>query len=439
MATLALKLRLKTSSISSPTHKVFASAYVCNMLEMYDFLITGMMFPYISQLFFPLEDKISTLLAGSLTFLVGFLMRPVGGILFGYIGDTYGRKKALLLSIFGMALATVCIGILPTYQSFSFFAPLLFVLLRLLQGLCLGGEGQGANVFVLEHYQGVMPGSKGGLLATSNGMAALLAFFISMIVMSYEVTEGAWRLCYLFGATLGLVGLYLRSFIDESPSFVQSAAKHVKQSIPLFLVLKERKLNMLNIILCVGVGACLTYTGFTFVNLFLSQFLNFSSSFALSFAAFGTVLAMVAVGIGGRLCDKIGLYNTLILSLLFLILFIFPIHWFLASGDEWSIILALFLLAIPTGGFAGCAPHLIASSFPTRERYTGAAFSNNLAQALLGGVQPFLAIYLIKETNLLWSPALYTCFLACVYFGFLLIFKTRLKSFEYIASERHPK
>ncbi len=104
-------------------------------------------------------------------------MRPIGGLLFGYIGDIYGRKRALLLSILGMALATACIGVLPTYQSISFLAPILFVFLRLVQGLCLGGEGQGANVFVLEHYRGVNPGSRGGLLATSNGMAALLAFF----------------------------------------------------------------------------------------------------------------------------------------------------------------------------------------------------------------------------------------------------------------------
>lgn len=436
---------MTTLTITSPTNirvsyfsnnKIFVGAYVCNMLEMYDFLITGMMFPYISQLFFSLEDKTSILLAGSLTFLVGFLMRPIGGILFGYIGDTYGRKKALLLSIFGMAIATAGIGFLPTYKDINLLSPILFVFLRLIQGLCMGGEGQGANVFVLEYYRGSNPGSRGGLLATSNGMAALLAFFISMLATSAYASEEAWRVCYLFGASLGFVGLYLRSFIKESPAFVQEASKNVDHRIPLMRVLGERKLNVLNIILCVGIGSCLTYTGFTFVNLFLNKFLNFSSSSSLSCAAFGTVLAMVAVGLGGRVCDKLGLYRTLNLSLISIILFIFPIHWLLASGGITNIVLSLFLLAIPTGGICGCTPHLVASSFSTKERYTGAAFSNNVAQALLGGVQPFLAIYLIKTTDVLWSPAVYTCFLACSYFVFLLMFKSRVKSFEYLTTER---
>ncbi len=432
MTTLAIKSSFQNSAKTSSTHKVFFSAYVCNMLEMYDFLITGMMFPYIAQLFFPLEDKISVLLAGSLTFLVGFLMRPVGGILFGYIGDIYGRKKALLLSVFGMAIATVCIGLLPTYQSISFFAPILFVLLRLVQGLCMGGEGQGANVFVLEHYRGINPGTRGGLLATSNGMAALLAFFISMIVTSHYASSEAWRICYLFGASLGFVGLYLRSFIQESPVFVQTPSTERKKQIPLLEILKDRKLNILNIILGVGISGCITYTGFTFINLFLSQFLNFPSSFSLSCAAFATVLAMIAVGFGGRICDKVGLYKMLQISLALTVLLIFPIHWLLASGEMKAIILSLFLLAIPTGGICGCIPHLIASSFPTRVRYTGAAFSNNLAQALLGGMQPFLAIYLIKTTGLLWSPAIYTCCLACVYLVFLSLFRRQLQSFEYV-------
>lgn len=432
MTTLALDLPIQKTISCPQTNKVFISTYVCNMLEMYDFLITGMMFPYISQLFFPLENRITVLLAGSLTFLVGFLMRPVGGILFGYIGDIYGRKKALLFSVFGMAIATVCIGLLPTYNSISFFAPILFVLLRLIQGLCIGGEGQGGSIFVLEHFRGINPGTKGGLLSTSNGIAALLAFFVTMIVTSYWASEEGWRICYLLGGILGFVGIYLRSFIHESPAFLQQSTHTRRKSIPLFLILKERKLNMLNIMLCVGLAACLTYTGFTFINLFLTQFLNFSSFFSLSCAAFGTVLAMMGVALGGRICDKIGLYKSLHLFLILTVLFIFPIHWLLASGTTGGIILALFLLAIISGGIIGCCPHLIASSFQTQERYTGSAFSNNLAQALLGGVQPFLAIYLIKVTDVLWSPALYTFLLASSYLAFLSFSKRKLKSFEYL-------
>lgn len=439
MTTLAIQPSLESGIRSSSTNKIFLSAYICNMLEMYDFLITGMMFPYISQLFFPLEDKISVLLAGSLTFLVGFLMRPVGGLLFGYIGDIYGRKKALLLSIFGMAIATVCIGLLPTYESISIMAPILFVCLRLIQGLCLGGEGQGANVFVLEHYRGVNPGRRGGLLATSNGMAALLAFFISMLVVSGGFPEGAWRICYLFGGVLALVGFYFRSFVHESPAFSEAFSKNYGKRIPILEILKKRKLNILNIVLGVGVVVCLSYMGFTFINLFLSQFLNFSPFVSFSCAVFETIIGMIAVCIGGKACDKFGLYTTFTRSLLLLIILIFPIHWLLSSGDLFCVLFSLFLLVIPTGGIIACAPHFVASSFPASERYTGAAFSNNLAQALLGGVQPFLAIYLIKTTDILWSPAIYPFILSCIYLIFWLVFKDKLQSFEYLTTERGVK
>lgn len=436
MTTITINQNLQGTISKDPTSKVFLSAYICNMLEMYDFLITGMMFPYISQLFFPLEDKISVLLAGSLTFLVGFLMMPLGGILFGYIGDRYGRKRALLISISGMTLATVGIGLLPTYNSILFLSPILFVFLRLVQGLCLGGEKQGASIFTLEHYKGIRPGTRGALLATSNGMAALVAFFISLIATSYLSSQEGWRFCYLFGGSLGIVGLYLRFFINESPAFLQYfSEKTLKKSVPLISVLKNRKLNVMNAFLGTGVLVCLTYTGFTFVNLFLTQFLNFSATFSLSCAASGTIIGMIAVCFAGRLCDRFGLYTILQLSLLILLVTIFPIHWLLASGSTAGIFLSLLLLAFPTGGFAGCIPHLIASSFPPQERYTGSAFSNNLAQAFLGGVQPFFAIYLIKVTDVLWSPAIYTFLLAATYFLFLQAFGKKLTCFDYIGKE----
>jgi MFS transporter, MHS family, proline/betaine transporter len=396
---------------------------------MYDFIIAGMLIPYISHLYFPLTDKFSILLAGSLTFMVGFIMRPVGALFFGYIGDIYGRKKALLLSIFGMAIATLLIGILPTYQTFSFFAPILMVLLRSIQGFCLGGEGQGANVFVLEHYKGENPGKIGALLATSNGAAALLGFFIGMLVTSSYAPEWAWRLCYLFGSTLGFAGLYLRTHIPDTPVFMKN--RNNEKRIPILTILKERKLNVVSVILGVGVGAALTYTGFTFINLFLNQFLNFSSQISLTFSTIATIFAMVGVALGGKICDKIGVDHLLKATLFFILICIFPIHYLLASGDVGQILVALILLAISTGGIAGALPHFIASSFSKHERYTGAAFSGNLAQTLLGGIQPFMSLYLIKETHILWSPACYTFFISFIFLSFLYFKGDKVYRFSY--------
>lgn len=146
-------------------NKVLISTYVCNTLEVYDFILGGVLIPYISHLFFPMDNKFLVLLAGSLTFLIGFVLRPIGGIFFGYIGDIFGRKKALLGSIFGMAIATLLTGLLPTYETISIFAPISLVILRMIQGFCLGGEGQGANVFVMDELPALqrLPSLKTGL------------------------------------------------------------------------------------------------------------------------------------------------------------------------------------------------------------------------------------------------------------------------------------
>lgn len=414
--------------------KVLISTYVCNTLEVYDFILGGVLIPYISHLFFPMDNKFLVLLAGSLTFLIGFVLRPIGGIFFGYIGDTFGRKKALLGSIFGMAIATLLTGLLPTYETISIFAPISLVILRMIQGFCLGGEGQGANVFVMEHSKGVRSGLIGGILATSNGTAALLAFGITSFSLSGALGEWGWRLPYIFGSLIAVVGLYMRRDTQETEIFSKSKKKE-QVKFPLLSITKEHKLNLVYVFLCVGVGSSLTYTGFTFVNILLNQYLHFSSTQSLAFSALGTVFAMIMVLIGGYACDKMGPKKTVIFSLVLILLFIVPVHLFLASTSAKSIVTALLLLAIPTGGICGSMPHLIASSFPVMNRYSGAAFGNNLAQALLGGTQPIIALYLIKETNLLWAPALYTFLLALAFLFFIGYFKNRIISYTYTSKE----
>jgi len=410
-------------------HKVFLSSYVCNMLEMYDFIVIGMLLPHISPLFFPLEDKISILLAGSVTFFMGFIMRPVGGILFGYIGDIYGRKRALLGSIFGMAFATLCLGLLPTYSTIGILAPILFIILRMVQGTCLGGEGQGANVFVLEHTKGINSGFIGGMLATSNGMAALLGFFISIYVTSESAPEGSWRLCYLLGTSVAILGWFLRTHIDESPIF-KIPVNNKTHRIPLIEAFKSYGVNMGYVFLGVGVSVALTYTGFTFVNILLSQFVGLPQHISLTFAACGTVIGMFMVLLGGKVCDHVGAYKTLNISVMLMLIVVFPIHMFLASGVYPLIALALLLLAIPMGGIAGSLNHTIASSFPTSARYSGAAFTNNMAQAILGGTQPLIALYLIKQTEVLWSPAIYLFIMGIVFLSYSYYNKVRITSFK---------
>lgn len=417
----------------STLKRVLISAYLCNMLEMYDFIVFGLLIPLTSPLYFPSENKSLSILLGVMTFSIGYIMRPLGALFFGYIGDTWGRKKALLSSIFGMAIATSLLGLLPTYATWGMAAPLCVVGLRMIQGFCLGGEGQGAMVFALEHAKGKNPGWTGGLLTTSNGMASLLAFFISMLVTSSYAPPGSWRFCYLFGAMVGVVGWYLRLSVDESPAF-QAPKAAASRGVPILSVLRNRTVNFGYVFLGVGLVSALSVTGYTFINLFLTQYIGLSSTVALSFAILETVIAMMCVIVSGRICDRIGPYKTVRITSSILLLLIFPIHLLLSSGQYPLILLALILLAIPNGGVVGAIPHLVASAFPTSERYSGAAFGNNVAQAILGGTQPVIAVYLIQQTGLLWAPALYVFGLGAALWIYMTYFKSSLSSYSYVTA-----
>ena len=403
--------------------------YFCNTLETYDFILSGILIPQISPLFFPSENTFLSLIAGSLTFLVGFLTRPLGALFFGYLGDHWGRKKALLLSIYGMSLATLGIGLLPSYNIIGLLAPLGLIFFRLIQGFSLGGEGQGATILTLENYKGPQIGFVGSLLATSNGMGALLAFGVTYFSFSCFSETWGWRLPYLFGSLIALLGFYLRQKIPESQIFVDHkhlGKSHVKED---FFV-KRNIHNIFMAILCVGVGSTLTYTGFAFVNILLKKYLYFSSTASLIIASVGTVFSMIMVLIGGKVCDRWGVINTIYYTGILLLLLIFPIHFLLSSAQISLIIFALILLAILTGGIAGSMPRMLVSAFPIHKRYRGAALSNNIAQAIFGGAQPVIALCLIEKTNLLWSPALFSFGICSIFVIFLLKYKNKIKFYN---------
>lgn len=409
--------------------QILITNYFCNTLETYDFILSGILIPQISLLFFPSENTFFSLMAGSLTFLVGFLTRPLGALFFGYLGDHWGRKKALLLSIYGMSIATLGMGLLPSYSTVGLLAPLGLILFRLIQGFCLGGEGQGATILTLENYKGPEVGFVGSLLATSNGMGALLAFGISYFSFFWFSEAWGWRLPYLFGSLIALLGFYLRQKIPESQLFIDHKRLNKNQTKEKFFI-KNNIHNIAMAILCVGVGSTLTYTGFAFVNILLKKYLYFSSTTSLIIASIGTVFSMIMVLIGGKVCDRWGVINTIYYTGILLLILIFPIHFLLSFAQISSIVFALIFLAILTGGIAGSMPRMLVSAFPIHKRYRGAALSNNIAQAIFGGAQPAIALFLIEKTNLLWSPALFSFSICSIFVLYLFKYKNKIKFYS---------
>ncbi len=387
--------------------KIITSVYLGNVLETYDFVLCGILISKLSSVFFPAEDPIFSVMLGLLAFGIGFLARPLGAIYFGHIGDSQGRKAGLSKSILGMSACTFAFCCLPGYETLGLFSSIAFLVLRIGQGFCMGGEGQGGSTFIIEHYWHNKPAFYGAVYATSNGMGALLATFISLLLTLPNVPAWCWRAAFLLGSLVGVAGFFLRRYLPETAQFKQIEQKKEILSTPLNWIMKNSKFNFFVVFAFVAAISATTYVGFAFVNVFLSSILHLDPALSLTYACIGTMMAMISVLIFGAIAVRFGTEKTIIFSSFLLLILALPIHCLLAKGDSVSILSALILLAIPTGGVCGPAPFFIASYFTTASRYSGAALSNNLAQGIFGGFQPFIAMYLIQKTGLNYSPAFY--------------------------------
>jgi len=225
--------------------KVIIASVLGNALELYDFSLYGIFVPLFATLFFPTGNPTVALLASLATFAVGFLTRPLGGILFGYLGDRFGRKNALLISIMLMALPTLIISFLPTYAQIGILAPILLLLCRLLQGLCAGGEYTGASIFIIEHLGKSRRGLAGSLISASGAIGSLIAMLLGAALLQPGLPEWSWRIPFLMGAFLALIGFYIRRSLQESPEFTELLVQQVPSSgVPLLVAFQKYPIDL---------------------------------------------------------------------------------------------------------------------------------------------------------------------------------------------------
>lgn len=396
--------------------RIFFSSYIGNMLETYDFVLCGILATKMSQVFFPSGDSLSSLLLMLIAYGVGFVFRPLGAVIFGYIGDTRGRKTALFYSLLGMSFCTAGCGLLPGYETIGTSSSILFFAFRTLQGICIGGEAQGGSTFVIEHFWHHDPGASGAFFATSNGLGALLATIVSLIFLSIDTqSTHIWRYPFLFGSMVGVVGFFIRRFVPETPIF----KKYASLSNPITSSLRCNTAGWLRAFCYFALITSVTQFGFTFVNIYLHTFLGFEKTAALAFACIGTVLAMSGVGMTGMFLKRynvelshmihIGSWLTFIMAPFVMLL--------LASGNFTQIIVALFILAFFTGILCGTAPYFIALQFKHDHRYSGSALVSNLASGLIGGFFPTIGVFLLKATHAIIMPGVYIAGLAMLFLG----------------------
>ncbi len=381
-----------------------------NIMEWYDFTVYGFFATVIGTQFFPQEDKVAQLISTFGIFAAGYLMRPIGGIIFGHIGDRKGRKKALLISILMMAIPTTLIGFLPTHATIGWYAALLLVILRLLQGLSVGGEFTGSISFLTE----LAPKGKRGFYGSwttfgvFGGMliGAGLSAIITSVFSVRQVHEFGWRIPFLFGSVIGVVGLYLRK--DMRNDEQQFHKETTTGKIPLAEFFAHYKMQAFKIIMLSWAFGVSVYLIFIFLPSYLHTFLKIKLSDALSAHTLAIIFLMLLIPLFGHLSDKWGRKPVLFVSLTGFVLLSYPLFHLFFRHTFTAILAAMLIFAILEALFQAVIPAIMTEAFPTKIRYTGLSVSYNISLAVFGGTTPMVSAWLIQITGgNVWMPVYY--------------------------------
>ena len=401
---------------------IFLSAISGNVLEYYDFTVYAVFIVAIGKAFFPVNSDFVQLIASLGIFAVGFVTRPIGGIIFGYIADKHGRRVSLITSMLGMTIPTFTMGLIPAYSDIGYYAPAILVLMRLIQGMCISGEGAGAAIFILEHYQNLRPGFTAGLVQASNIAGTLLATLVGiMFSIFFPDLKFAWRFAFILGGVMGIMGFYFRLRVSETPIFVMLAERKKTLKSPFFHVIKTAKKSMF-ITFCLGACASsVVYLVKTYINVFHCNVLHFDETTARAYLAYSSIIMMMTMPLSGYISDHIGRFRMITCSAIAIVVLTLPCFILLSCEDSPRQLIALTMLAMLGGAIAGTAYIFIISLFTPDQRFSGVAFSYNLGIAMFGGTSAAISRWLLELTELYYAPAFYimltsSTFLLVIYF-----------------------
>lgn len=391
-------------------NKAIFSAMIGNALEYYDVMLYGFFATMLAPIFFPVSNSTVSIISSFGTFAAGFIMRPLGGIVFGYLGDKIGRRHSLQLAIFLVTIPTFIIGILPTYETIGITASVILVICRLLQGLCVGGEYSGASIFVIEYSKKGKEAFAGSVLSATGFFGGVLGTLIGFVCTLPTMLSWGWRIPFIMGAIIGVVGYYIRANVEESPAFIKSQ-NEATSNVPLLTVLQYRKRNLL---CTIGIGAASLipfYMASVYMGHLMSTKLNIATSKIMVVNLILNIAIMIALPLMGIVADKIGKAKLMVIASLVSVFIAYPLFAFLIKDLSLSkIIYIQAVLTIITAGFAAPSMAFLTSLFSIHERCSGIGFGYALGGALLGGTTPLILTSLSSWFDSPFIPAFYLMF-----------------------------
>jgi MHS family proline/betaine transporter-like MFS transporter len=420
------------------TYKNVLASFLGSVSELYEFVVYAFCAPFLAPLFFPGDDELISILCIFGTFAVGFLMRPIGALIFGYFGDKHGRQKTVSISIILIGLPTVVMGIMPTYSTIGIFAPIMLILVRIIQGISLGGQFTGSAVFINEHM-----GNKNAHLASG---ITFVGAFIGMLIASCvwlaltsllsenEIASWGWRIPFILGIAVTIIGYYIKSNTTETPQFKNLKQNNSLSSNPISEAFKTQKMNMLLCLSMCWLTPIIIYQLFIFMPIYAQRYLNIPLAVTLEINAVGMIILSIFTILFGYLADKIGykivmLTATVLLGALGYPLYMLAIYYHTAK----SLLIVQISFAVLGAGYIGPVMGILNNLFSVKARYTALSFSYNLGIGIFGGTVAILNIIFIEKTGLLIFPAIYLSIAVVISIVTLLfiIYREKYKSADF--------
>ena len=414
----------------SALKRAVGAAALGNAMEWFDFGVYGYIAVTLGKVFFPSDDPSLQLIATLATFTAAFLVRPLGGLVFGPLGDRFGRHKVLAYTMIMMAAGTFAIGIIPSYAQIGVAAPILLLIARLVQGFSTGGEYGGAATFIAEYSPDVRRGMMGSWLefGTLGGYIAG-AGTVTMLQLSLsadDMLSWGWRLPFLIAGPLGLLGLYMRMKLEETPAFqvyteAADAREATRPGLPVLIQHQWRQL-----VKCIGLVLAWNVTSYmllTYMPNYLTVTLNYGESKGLLLLIVVMLVMMPLVVISGRVSDRLGRKPMILGVCAALFLLSIPAIMLIGMANDLLIFAGLMVLGIILAGFAGSMPSTLPALFYTPMRYSGLSIAFNISVSLFGGTTPLLTAWLIEKTGDDLLPAYYMMGAAVI--GFITMLTVR--------------
>lgn len=388
--------------------KASIAALAGSTIEYYEFGVYGYLAVTISPLFFPGGNETAALLATLAVFGSSFLVRPLGGIVLGQLGDRIGRRAVLLLTVIGMGTATALTGLLPGYATAGIFAPIGLLIVRFLQGFFAGGEVTGAAAYVAESAPTGRRGFLGGFtpmgVALGGGLAATCAGVISGVLSDEQLSAWGWRIPFLCSIPLIVLSVLVRNKLEDSRPFEQAKQNHALAKAPLRETILKHPLATLKVI-ALAFGQNTGYwVGLVFMNIYLTNNLGYDKNGVFWIIAAVNLLMGLLMPLCGGISDRKGRRYVLTIGFAGYIVLVLPTMLLMDNDSIWLACVAMFILAIPFPIVQSVGYPTYAEQFPTKVRYTGSSLSFNIGTILGGGLMPYMSTWLISSTGTLLAP-----------------------------------